>query len=69
MCKSFSKQSDAVRVNQDLKAKVDALNNPTNLVPGTNTTKTHVPLRRGGLPVARQDDVQQGRQLTDPQTH
>ncbi len=27
-------------VDPELKAKVDALNNPKNLVPGTNTTKT-----------------------------
>ncbi len=33
-------QSDAVRVDPALKAKVDALEWPTNLVPGTNTTKT-----------------------------
>jgi hypothetical protein len=33
-------QDDPVRVDPELKAKVDALNNPKNLVPGTNTTKT-----------------------------
>jgi hypothetical protein len=33
-------QGDAVSVDPELKAKVDALNNPMNLVPGTLTTKT-----------------------------
>ncbi len=34
-------QSDAVRVDQDLKDKIDALNWPPNLVPGpTQTTKS-----------------------------
>jgi hypothetical protein len=33
-------QGDPVRVDPELKAKVDALNNPMNLVPGTQTTKT-----------------------------
>jgi hypothetical protein len=33
-------QDDPVRVDPELKAKVDALNWPPNLVPGTNTVKT-----------------------------